>query len=78
LLGDDPILVVNSDNLWIDGPVDAIRLLSSRWDAATMDALLLMVPLVRAHNHNGQGDFYLGADGRITERRQPGRVAPFS
>ncbi|HIV78029.1 MAG TPA: nucleotidyltransferase family protein [Candidatus Sphingomonas excrementigallinarum] len=78
LLGDDPILVVNSDNLWIDGPVDAIRLLASRWDAGVMDALLLMVPLARAHNHNGHGDFYLGADGRITERRQPGRVAPFS
>ncbi len=78
LLGDEPILVVNSDNLWIDGPVDAIRLLSSRWDERKMDALLLMVPLARAHNHNGQGDFHLGADGRIIERRQPGRVAPFS
>ncbi|WP_343526897.1 nucleotidyltransferase family protein [Sphingomonas sp.] len=78
LLGEDPVLVVNSDNLWIDGPVDAIRLLSSRWDEATMDALLLMVPLARAHNHQGQGDFYLGADGRITARRARNRVAPFS
>lgn len=78
LLGDEPILVVNSDNLWIDGPVDAIRLLSSRWDEAAMDALLLMVPLARAHNHQGQGDFYLGADGRITARRARNRVAPFS
>ncbi|MCT8000631.1 nucleotidyltransferase family protein [Sphingomonas sanguinis] len=78
LLGDDPILVVNSDNLWIDGPVDAIRLLASRWDEARMDALLLMVPLARAHNHQGQGDFYLGPDGRITGRRARHRVAPFS
>lgn len=78
LLGDDPILVVNSDNLWIDGPVDAIRLLASRWDEARMDALLLMVPLARAHNHQGQGDFYLGPDGRITGRRARNRVAPFS
>ncbi|MGE7205615.1 nucleotidyltransferase family protein [Sphingomonas sp. NPDC019816] len=78
LLGDDPVLVVNSDNLWIDGPVDAIRLLSSRWDDAAMDALLLMVPLARAHNHKGHGDFHLGPDGRITARRARNRVAPFS
>lgn len=78
LLGDDSVLVVNSDNLWIDGPVDAIRLLSSRWDDAAMDALLLMVPLARAHNHNGHGDFHLGPDGRITARRARNRVAPFS
>ncbi len=78
LLGDAPILVVNSDNLWIDGPVDAIRLLASRWDDARMDALLLMVPLARAHNHKGMGDFHLAADGRITARPKPGRVAPFA
>ena len=71
LIGDKPFLVVNSDNLWIDGPADAIRLLGARWDDATMDALLLMVPLAKAHNHGGQGDFHLAADGRITKRRQP-------
>ena len=76
-LGDAPFLVVNSDNLWIDGPADAIRLLASRWDDAAMDALLLMVPLARAHNHRGQGDFHLDANGRITGRRKPGRLAPF-
>lgn len=77
LLGDDPILVVNSDNLWIDGPVDTLKLLASRWDDAVMDALLLVVPLARAHNHRGQGDFVVAADGRITGRRGRGRVAPF-
>ena len=25
LIGDDPFLVVNSDNFWLDGPTDAIR-----------------------------------------------------
>lgn len=76
LLGDEPFLCVNSDNYWLDGPVDAIRLLASRWDDAIMDALLLMVPLARAHHHTGQGDFHLAPDGRITSRRRPGRVAP--
>src|SRR3546814_5121695 len=42
-----------------------------------MDALLLLVPLARANNHRGKGDFRLAADGRITGRRGRNRVAPF-
>jgi MurNAc alpha-1-phosphate uridylyltransferase len=78
LLGAEPVLVVNSDNLWIDGPVDTLKLLASRWDDATMDALLLVVPLARAHNFRGPGDFHLGPDGRIVKRRREGTVAPFA
>lgn len=77
LLGDKPFLVVNSDNLWLDGPTDAIRALAAAWDDERMDALLLLVPLARANLHGGQGDFHLDAHGRITGRRKPGRVAPF-
>jgi MurNAc alpha-1-phosphate uridylyltransferase len=77
LIGNDPFLVVNSDNLWVDGPSDAIRMLAARWDDAKMDALLLMVPLARANHHAGQGDFRLAADGKIIGRRQPGKLAPF-
>ncbi len=77
LIGDKPFLCVNSDNLWIDGPVDAIRQLAARWDDDRMDALLLLVPLARANCHSGQGDFRMDPFGRITERRKPGRLAPF-
>jgi MurNAc alpha-1-phosphate uridylyltransferase len=77
LIGDKPFVVVNADNLWIDGPADTIKLLASRWDDDLMDALLLVVPLARAHNHGGLGDFHLDANGRITGRRKLGRVAPF-
>jgi N-acetyl-alpha-D-muramate 1-phosphate uridylyltransferase len=76
LIDADPFLVVNSDNLWIDGPVDSLRLLASAWDEARMDALLLLVPLARAHCHKGQGDFHMSAAGRL-RRRRPGGVAPF-
>ncbi|ODP37346.1 nucleotidyltransferase family protein [Sphingomonas turrisvirgatae] len=76
-LGDQPFLCVNSDNLWVDGPIDAIRQLAAAWDDASMDALLLLVPLARANNHGGQGDFHLDAFGRITGRRKVGRLAPF-
>lgn len=77
MLGDDPFLCVNSDNLWIDGPIDAIRQLSAAWDDDRMDALLLLVPLARAHCHGGQGDFHLDPFGKIVGRRMPGRLAPF-
>jgi MurNAc alpha-1-phosphate uridylyltransferase len=77
LIGDKPFLCVNSDNLWVDGPVDALRQLSAAWDDEKMDALLLLVPLARAHCHRGQGDFRLDPFGRIVERRKPGRLAPF-
>jgi MurNAc alpha-1-phosphate uridylyltransferase len=76
LIDADPFLVVNSDNLWIDGPVDTLRLLSANWDEARMDALLLLVPLARAHCHKGQGDFYMTATGKL-RRRKAGGVAPF-
>ncbi|PZU09195.1 nucleotidyltransferase family protein [Sphingomonas sp.] len=76
LLEDDRFVVVNSDNLWLDGPIDAIRLLGDRWDDAEMDCLLLVVPLARANCHGGQGDFHMDASGRLS-RRKPGRVAPF-
>lgn len=77
MLGDAPFLCVNSDNFWVDGPVDAIRLLGTGWDPERMDALLLLVPLARANCHGGRGDFHLAPDGRIIKRRGPGRIAPF-
>jgi MurNAc alpha-1-phosphate uridylyltransferase len=76
LIGDERFLVVNSDNLWVDGPVNAIGLLAQHWNEAAMDALLLVVPLARANNHGGRGDFHMDANGLLA-RRRPGRVAPF-
>ncbi|PSJ37262.1 nucleotidyltransferase family protein [Allosphingosinicella deserti] len=76
LIDADPFLVINSDNLWVDGPVDSLRLLAAGWDDQRMDALLLLVPLARAHCHRGQGDFHMAADGAL-RRRKPGTVAPF-
>lgn len=72
----DPFLVVNSDNLWVDGPVDSLRLLAAGWDENRMDALLLLVPLARAHCHSGRGDFQLSPSGAV-RRRKPRTVAPF-
>jgi len=76
LVDSDPFLVVNSDNLWIDGPVDSLRLLAANWDDARMDALLLLVPLARANCHSGQGDFHMSPTGAL-RRKKRGTVAPF-
>lgn len=76
LIHDDPFLVVNSDNLWIDGPADTLKLLASHWDSARMDALLLLVPHARAQNHRGLGDFHMDRAGRL-RRREKAHIAPF-
>lgn len=76
LIEADPFLVVNSDNLWVDGPVDSLKLLAAGWDEAKMDALLLVVPLARAHCHKGSGDFHMSPDGRL-RRRRPNGIAPY-
>jgi MurNAc alpha-1-phosphate uridylyltransferase len=76
LIDSEPFLALNSDNLWIDGPADTIKLLASQWDDSKMDALLLLVPQARALGHKGMGDFHMDRAGRI-RRRQRSHVAPF-
>ena len=76
MIDEDRFLVVNSDNFWVDGPADSLRLLASQWNDDRMDALLLLVPQARAGNHGGQGDFHMDPAGRLS-RRRPARVAPY-
>lgn len=76
LLTGDPILIVNSDNIWTDGPEDSIQHLARHWDAAKMDALLLLIRQASASGHGGKGDFHMDGAGRLT-RRKAGRIAPF-
>ncbi len=71
-----PVLIANSDNIWTDGPFNAITQLAERWDDARMDALLLVVPQARAQGHGGRGDFHMDSAGHLA-RRRPSRVAPF-
>lgn len=72
LLGDGPVLTLNTDAVW-SGQNPLAQLLGA-WDPAKMDALLLLLPAERALGHSGSGDFLLTADGRIS--RANGRAAP--
>lgn len=76
LIVGEPFFVLNSDNLWVDGPRPALAELARAWDADTMDALLLVVPYAGATGYEGQGDFRMDVDGCLT-RRAEGRLAPY-
>lgn len=76
LLGDEPFYAVNAKIIWLNGKIDALLRLASNWDAAKMDALLLLQPTVSAVGYDGKGDFTMDQEGRV-RRRQSWQVAPF-
>jgi N-acetyl-alpha-D-muramate 1-phosphate uridylyltransferase len=76
MLPQDPFYCINSDNIWTENGGNALRELAANWDAEIMDALLLVVPKSRAHNHNGAGDFFLHGNGQL-QRRKAHESAPY-
>ncbi len=68
LLGEDPIWAANIDSVWTEGSTPALTALARAWDPARMDACLLLAPLERTSGFDGQGDFFLGEDGRLSHR----------
>jgi N-acetyl-alpha-D-muramate 1-phosphate uridylyltransferase len=68
LLEDEPFFVLNSDSFWIDGVVPALQRLKERWVDAEMDCLLLLCPVERTVGYDGQGDFIMSPDGKLTRR----------
>jgi MurNAc alpha-1-phosphate uridylyltransferase len=75
-LGPGPFYLVNSDTIWIDGARSNLVRLAEAFDAARMDALLLMASTATASGYSGRGDFSLASDGRLT-RRGEREVVPF-
>jgi MurNAc alpha-1-phosphate uridylyltransferase len=76
LLGDAPFFLVNSDTLWLDGVKPNFGRLAHAFDAAAMDALLLLAPATDSIGYSGRGDFMMLPDGRL-RRRAEHEVAPF-
>ncbi len=70
LLGNGAVITMNTDAIW-QGP-NPLALLCAAWAPERMDALLMGVPVERAQEHVGAGDFTLQPDGQL--RRGPGVV----
>ena len=71
-----PFFHINSDTIWIDGVTPNLARLADAFDAAAMDALLLLAPTTGSIGYAGRGDFAFAADGRL-RRRGEREVAPF-
>lgn len=76
LLGNGPFFVVNGDVLWLDGRRPTLIALAEAWDERAMDALLLLHPTRTAFGYDGEGDFDIARDGRLS-RPTDGAGAPY-
>lgn len=70
LLGKAPVFTLNSDAVW--SGKNPLEELADAWNPEKMDALLLLLPREKALGHNGEGDFMIDPQGRLT--RGPGLV----
>jgi MurNAc alpha-1-phosphate uridylyltransferase len=75
LLGGGPFFHVNSDTIWVEGGTPNLLRLAVAFDAARMDALLLLAPRIGSVGYSGRGDFWMDTAGRLT--RRAGQDAPF-
>jgi N-acetyl-alpha-D-muramate 1-phosphate uridylyltransferase len=76
ILGAAPFYHLNSDTIWIDGVKSNLVRLAESFDAARMDALLLLAATSSSVGYAGRGDFGMASDGRL-QRRPEREVAPF-
>ena len=75
-IGADPFICINADNWFTWEGTNPLRRLAEAWDDARMDVLMLVVPFERAGNTQGQGDFDLDDEGRLS-REGPRRARPY-
>lgn len=64
MLGDGPVITMNTDAIW-RGANPLYDLLDA-WDPDTMDALLMGIPPPRAMEHESAGDFAIDSQGHLT------------
>lgn len=76
LLGDEAVFVANIDSIWIDRG-DALAHLVRLWNPARMDAVLLLTRREGSIGFEGDGDFFLAEDGKLTFRGEAAS-APFA
>ncbi len=69
LLGDDPFFVLNSDCFWIDKGEPALQRMRDFWNEEKMDCLLLVCDPLQTTGYDGDGDFVIAADGKLSRQR---------
>ena len=75
-LGPDPFFHINSDTIWIDGVTPNLTRLADAFDAARMDALLLLASTTESIGYDGRGDFVMAPNGGLRARGER-EIAPF-
>jgi MurNAc alpha-1-phosphate uridylyltransferase len=70
-----PFFVVNSDSVWLDGPVPALRRVSAGL-RPDVDAVILVHRTFQVHAEIGAGDFFLDSWG-VPRRRREREIAPY-
>ena len=65
-----PFFVLNSDSIWVEGPVSALSSMIEHWNEDQMDGLLLLADMATAIGYEGNGDFVLKAQGQLLRARQ--------
>jgi MurNAc alpha-1-phosphate uridylyltransferase len=63
ILGNAPVITMNTDAIWQGS--NPITLALEAWDPDKMDALLVCVPVAQTVGYVGDGDFTIAADGRL-------------
>jgi len=76
LFDGEPFFTHNSDSLWVEGMGSALTRMCERWNPDSMDALMLMAPMVNAIGFEGRGDFEMDSLGGL-KRRAEMTLAPF-
>jgi N-acetyl-alpha-D-muramate 1-phosphate uridylyltransferase len=71
LLGTEPFFVLNSDSFWIDRDKPALERLCEAWDDK-MDCLLLLCDPKDTTGYDGDGDFVMDKQGRLTPQTKNG------
>ncbi|HAU28564.1 MAG TPA: mannose-1-phosphate guanylyltransferase [Rhodospirillaceae bacterium] len=77
LLGDKPFFVMNGDGVLENTDPSPFARLAAAWNSARMDALLLVLPVAKAHFFGSPGNFRLLPDGRLVHgtQEQPADMA---
>jgi MurNAc alpha-1-phosphate uridylyltransferase len=76
LLGEEPFFVINTDVTWATAGDTTFIDLAAQWDAARMDALLLLARMEHTLGFRGPGDFFMQSDGQLL-RRADRAAAPY-